>query len=158
MLSIFIIIFILYILFLLKPKLYKEKEYSYYFPKKIFTKSELHFFNILSGNIDFSRFYLLSKVRIADFVDIKKTNYKEKNALFNRIKSKHIDFVIINTKWEVLALIELDWNSNRHNKNTIKNDIFKNELFQSLGIKFFRFKNWETNVSNLKIFLETEKD
>ena len=60
---------------------------------------------------------------------------------FNKIKSKHIDFIITDQKSNIKYLIELDWYSHYKDYQTIKNDRFKEEIFKDLWLKLIRFKN-----------------
>ena len=61
---------------------------------------------------------------------------------FNKIPRKHVDFVVTDETGYVKYVIELD--DHYHNKKSVqKNDIFKDELFEYLGVKMIRF-----NVKN----------
>ena len=81
-------------------------------------------------------FIVLSKVRIEDFVEVKTGIAKnERFGLRNKIKSRHIDFLICDlaTTKPVLA-IELD-GSSHNNYNQMKVDKFKNDLFKNVGLQ-----------------------
>jgi very-short-patch-repair endonuclease len=72
---------------------------------------------------------------------------------FWAIAQKHIDFIITDYNWKILALIELDGFSHNYDK-TKNNDIFKNELFQNLNIPLVRFNvNSFYNFSILENYL-----
>ena len=70
--------------------------------------------------------------------DIKRCNYW---TAWNKIKSKHIDFVIIRTSdFRVMLAIELDDPSHSKNpkKQTVESDDFKKDHLVSAGIPFLR--------------------
>lgn len=108
----------------------QEKDYKI---KNLFSDQELKFYEKLKEYLKEKNVIVLSKVKIADFVDSK--NY------FNKISQKHIDFIITNTKGEVLLLIELDGESHMGYK-TKRSDKFKKELFNFLNIPFLRYNNY----------------
>lgn len=77
-----------------------------------------------------------------NIVEVKDTPYK--NAAFNKIRSKSIDFVLTDTKsCRILLCIELDDYTHRYYKQRIERDKFLQELFSNLEINFIRI-----NVSN----------
>ncbi len=117
---------------------------------KVFTNTELKFFNelnLLVNNIDC---YLFTKIRLVDLVRLKKAEYSKYMTIFNKLSKKHIDFVIVDKYWKVKALIELDDKS--HNTNKAKmNDKFKNELADYLNIPLIRYyASNNYNFENLK--------
>jgi hypothetical protein len=110
---------------------YQQKE-------PFFNQSELVFFQILNGRIDAHRFTIFPKVRLADIVAVAKVNGKKPFGAWNKIKAKHIDYVIWDlVESKVVMVIELDGNS--HNGNGAKkNDAFKDELFAKVGLSLVR--------------------
>jgi hypothetical protein len=117
----------------------------------VFTKSEWDFYIKLKEYLKEKNVILLSKVRLADFVWFKEKLYwYEFGKNFGAIAQKHIDFIITDYNWRILALIELDGYSHNYDK-TKNNDIFKNELFESLKIPLIRYKsNFHYDFSNLE--------
>jgi very-short-patch-repair endonuclease len=82
-------------------------------------------------------FIVLSKIRIEDFVEVKQAGL-DKNERWgkrNKIKSRHVDFLIcdINTTKPLLA-IELDGASHR-NYGRVERDNFVNNLYKDIGLK-----------------------
>lgn len=131
----------------------REKILPYKAKKYFFSKSEQEFFEILIEKIDPKKYQIFPKVRLADFMEV--TVYgREYYKWFNKIKSKHVDFMIWDLeKKEIAFVIELDGSS--HNKmKVIKRDDFINELYERVGIKIERIKvgdNFEEAIN--KIFL-----
>jgi len=113
---------------------YKKKPY-------FFTISERKFFDILQSVIN-NKYIIFSKVRIVDLLDVPKglenpDFYKR----FNKIKSKHVDFVICDKeKLAPLLVIELD-DSTHSKPNRIKRDEFVDQSFQSAGLPILHVRN-----------------
>ena len=64
---------------------------------------------------------------------------KEKAKYRGYIKSRHIDFILANSKFEIIAGIELDdWTHNREDAK--EKDSFKDKVFQKIGIPLYRVK------------------
>ena len=115
------------------------KEFIEYLSKKdyIMTWTEKYFFNLLSEHIYWKKYMIFSKVRLADIAEVKNVYTNRWFAVFNKIKSKHIDFVITDDKWKILKCIELDDYS--HNKKK-KWDEIKNIVLKIINIQLVRFK------------------
>lgn len=108
---------------------YKKKRY-------FFSVAELKFFEVLKEVIG-DNYYIFPKVRVCDIVNSEdKNNYSQ----FNRIKSKHVDFLIC-TKDPIASkiIIELDDSSHNH-KSRIKRDKFIDEVFASSEIPIIHVK------------------
>lgn len=119
---------------------------SYKKVNSILSEAEFNFFNILRLALNNSDFIICPKVRIADFVKVTRTDNWQRD--FNRISSKHIDFLVCNNKLSPILAIELDDKS--HN-NTKERDNFVNELYKSINLPILRVKNGYTySVVELK--------
>lgn len=106
-----------------------------YEPRKwILSKAELSFFHCLQNAISPEEHIIFTKVRLEDIIKVKKdTNSSEYNAARNRIKSKHIDFVICDAKTsEIQRLIELNDQSHK-NTDRIERDNFIKEISEITG-------------------------
>ena len=137
-------------------KLFWKKEIKENYEKikitRILNKNELFFYNQLTNFLQNKEVFIFSKVRLLDFLDLQKYyNFEEKTIIKNKVKSKHIDFIITNKNSEILYLIELDGFSHKNNKKTIENDKFKNKLFNILKLKLIRFKvkNWNYDFKDI---------
>lgn len=137
-----------------------ESKLDGFFEKKerFFTNSEKVFWDLLI-KINQERYLILSKVRLEDIVKVgKDITWEKKNIKRNYIKSKHIDFVILDKKNNsILAVIELDGKSHGGEKQT-KYDLIKNEILNSVKLKLFRIKVGEKFEEKIKgVFNEIEK-
>jgi len=118
----------------------KEKKYTFngVLNKKLLTDNEYTFYNKLKNITDKYELTIFSKVRLADI--IKTYNYSD----FNKIKSKHIDFVICDKYSNFIKFIELDDSTHNRFKNK-ENDYKKNEIFKNINIDIIRIKVNEEN-------------
>lgn len=147
----FIVIFVLLWFIFFKSKDFpdfslwnsSDNRFNLFVSKKFFSASELAFFNELNKFLIDSDLVLFSKPRLADFIGVKNWEYKLYMTAFNRISSKHIDFILLDKYWNVKLLIELDDYFHKKTKAK-KNDDFKNELFEYLWFPLVRFKVWKT--------------
>jgi len=114
------------------PLPYRQKRY-------FFSKSELEFYKILNSQLDAHRHTVFTKVRLADFVEVLPALRGERT-WFNKIKSKHVDFLIWDlVESKIVLAIELDGKS--HNGATMKkSDSFKDEMYEAVGLRLERVK------------------
>lgn len=119
-------------------KVETEKNYKdIYKPKKyIITLTELNFYNILLEIAKELDLILFSQVSLYNIIE---TKYNNQSA-FNKIKSKTIDFVLVDkNNCRIKLCIELDdYTHNRYDR--IERDKFINKLFSDLEIDLIRFK------------------
>jgi len=142
---IYVLIIVAVLLLFLKAKLQssienrKNNQFEYEPNKVLLSEAELKFFIFLNNEIDSNLFNISIKIRMADVFSVKPKSQNQFGA-FNKIKSKHFDFAIINKHNGVLlCLIELDDKS--HNKLAAKkNDDFKNKLCKQHNVKLIRIK------------------
>lgn len=76
----------------------------------LLSKPEKYFYNILREV--FGNYTILTKVRLADLVEANRRHPKWQ-ANFNRIRSKHVDFVICDAWLCPLVAVELDGSSHK---------------------------------------------
>ncbi len=108
-----------------------EETLPFKLKNNFFSQSEFAFYNALLEELDTVRFRVFSKVRIADFVETTATG-KDFYYWFNKIKSKHIDFIIWDTRESKIALgVELDGKSHNSQKMNDR-DNFVNKLYEQL--------------------------
>ncbi|MBR6966927.1 MAG: DUF2726 domain-containing protein [Ruminococcus sp.] len=96
------------------------------------TKNEYYFYNKLKEIAGPLNLQILAKIRLADLIEVD-TNQagKEWAKYFAKIKSKHIDFVIVDNM-KVIILLELDDSS--HQKDDRKErDSFVNNALSKAG-------------------------
>lgn len=81
--------------------------------------------------------YVLTQVRLADIVGIKKCDNRQ--SWFNKIQNKSVDFVICDKAFVVLACIELDGKTHAQEERQ-KADRSKNETLQAAGLPILRIE------------------
>ena len=133
-----------------KEKYYKNKTNKEKNPYKlndnIFTPAEKNFYNILKEITKKINLTIMTKVRLADIISTYENNYK----YFNKIKAKHIDFVLIDNKGNIKLLIEIDDKSHKEHERQ-KRDIFLNNTFEKLNIKLLRIHvRYSYNIQELE--------
>lgn len=115
-----------------KTPVYDYKN-AYKCVESLLTKAELNFYDTLEPICSELNIAVFTKVRMGDLVTVKS---KENNrAYWNKIQSKHIDFVLCNIKTlQPIICLELDDKS--HNRpDRIERDKFINEVLTSVGYK-----------------------
>lgn len=81
--------------------------------------------------------YINCKVRLADLVD---TINSRDMASFNRICSKHIDFILIDPKTsKIVCAVELD-DKSHNSRAAMKRDSFKDAVLQQCAIPLIRIR------------------
>lgn len=118
-------------------KILREQNSKPHYKKEqnLLNNTELNFFRFLINKIP-PNILVMCKVRLADIVSpVEKGRNKYK--AFNKIKSKHIDFVLIDkTTSEIKVLIELNGKSHLRAKR-IERDLFIKEVFTEAQIPIF---------------------
>ncbi len=128
----------------------KEKHSNYQINNNIFTDTEKFFYKVLKEITIKMDLTIFTKVRLADIIYSPKFNYKD----FNRIKAKHIDFVLTDKDGNIKALIELDDKSHEQEKRK-ERDEFLNNIFQNQKIKLLRIPvKYSYNTLELKQKIE----
>ena len=145
MTTLYIAVFILVVLIgfalllikLLTSQEQQEKALPYKAKQYLFSRSEHEFLKTLHEQIDTSRYSIFPKVRLADFVEVTAKG-KEYQGYWNKISSKHIDFLVWDVQENSIVLaIELDGKS--HNSQKMQErDEFVNNLYERVGIKLER--------------------
>lgn len=112
-------------------------------PSLFVNSAEFAFFHSLQKSMP-PGYFVMSKVRLEDIIRVKPgiANEKIRWHLRQRVKSRHVDFLIINDKGHPVMAIELDGGS--HNDEKTKNaDDLKNGLFRAAQIPFLRVRTGE---------------
>ena len=109
--------------------IYKAKRY-------VITLNELNFYTILIDIVKEMDMILFSQVALYNIIETKGNN----QTAFNKIRSKTIDFVIVDkNNCRIKLCIELDDYTHKK-QNRIERDKFINQLFNDLNINLIRFK------------------
>lgn len=113
------------------------------------------FFQMLETRLP-REFRLLTKVRLEDIVRVAPNikTPKQRWQLRGRVKSRHVDFLIIRSGGQPIAVIELDGSS--HSAKTATADALKNGIFSAVDLPLYRVKvgssfadHIETIIANL---------
>lgn len=109
---------------------------SYQKKERVMNESEQALFINLQKALG-AEYVVLSKVRIEDFVEVKKEkgiSYSNRLGLRGRIKSRHVDFLICNhTTTKPLFAIELDGKSHNDTRRQ-ERDHFVDELYKAINL------------------------
>ncbi len=118
--------------------------------KMLLTSYEYKLYKLLKPLTDKNNLHIMSKVRIIDFISVKRGMTKnEAYSYICKIKQSHIDFLVCNPEnLYPLAAIELDDNTHQSLKAQEK-DKFKDEVFKSAGIKLYRIKNINDDLEKI---------
>ncbi|MCK4982204.1 MAG: DUF2726 domain-containing protein [Victivallaceae bacterium] len=117
----------------------KITNYPFETTNYIMSNAELNFYHSIKKVLT-NEHAIFTKVRMEDIIQVKKQN-KNKFALRNKIKSRHIDFVICDTKTgKIQRAIELN-DSSHNQQDRIERDLFVQKAFKSAGIKLLIMKN-----------------
>ena len=80
--------------------------YMPYKKRKLLTYTEYNFYKIMKKACDEKNLLICPKVRLEDFIDV--TDKKNRMKYRGYIKSRHVDFIITDSKLNLLCGIELD--------------------------------------------------
>ncbi len=118
----------------------KNEKFPYILSDMLLTSKEQKFYNTLKPIAEKYNYTILCKMRLADIIKVPKDTY-ESLRWFNYIKAKHIDFLVCDSNFKIIALIEVD--DYTHNfDNRKKRDKFVNEIFKQLNVKLLHYKTW----------------
>ncbi len=113
----------------------ENTNYMPYVRKNLLTPTEQFFYSILYREAQDRNLIVCPKVRLEDIVQV--TDKQNINKYRGYIKSRHIDFVLLNFNCETVAAIELD-DPSHNTRKAYAADNFKNELFYTTGIPLIR--------------------
>ncbi|WPJ98097.1 DUF2726 domain-containing protein [Coraliomargarita algicola] len=116
----------------------QETKLPYQACKSLLTPNEHAFFKVLQPLVE-PHWHLFAKVRMEDIIEVpKELEYREKQSLRGRIKSRHIDFVICDpTTLKVLTCIELDDKSHQKKKSK-EADQYNDRAMRDAGVSLLR--------------------
>lgn len=114
-----------------------------YCKKYLLTKNEWAFYKKIKPICEKYNLHIISKVRVADFVEVESKNQKERYKYFNKIKNKHVDFILCNPEnLAIIAIVELD-DKSHNSKKAEESDKFKNKLFETTGYILIRARQYD---------------
>ena len=104
-----------------------HEKLPYELNETILTERERAFYRMLRPIADRLELQICPKVRVADIVSIKKGT-RDWQKWFNKIRSKHVDFLLCDYDMNIVLMIELDDRSHE-TERARKNDALKNAIF-----------------------------
>lgn len=121
----------------------------------LFTPAELAFLHVLQQAVR-DEYRIFGKVRLADVVKVKRGLDRSRyQSAFNRIQSKHLDFVVCRADdLSVAFVVELDDRSHRR-KSAQKRDEVKNQALSAANVPLFRFcvqRNYDISTIRNTLF------
>ena len=119
----------------LKELAKEEPEYMPYAKGSLLTKTEHTFFVALVREALKRRLLVCPKVRLEDIIFV--TDWQNRFKYRGYIKSRHVDFVLINPRGETACAIELD-DPSHYSAKAAQADEFKNKLFYTVKIPLIR--------------------
>src|SRR5439155_23580098 len=99
--------------------------------ESLLSPAELDFYNVLKMATR-DQFVILLKVGLSDLCEV--TDRHVNQAAFNRVQSKHVDFVLCDrVTFAPVVAIELD-DSTHYRRERADRDAFVNQLFRGIGV------------------------
>lgn len=121
-----------------------HEKLPYEMNETILTERERSFYRILRPIADKLELQICPKVRVADIVSIKKGT-RDWQKWFNKIRSKHVDFLLCDYDMNIVLIIELDDRSHE-TERAKKNDALKNAIF---GNKLVRIRSLKDDIEGI---------
>ena len=123
-------------------------QYSPYYQRKLlFTKNEYYEFMKLVAFAKANRLEVLAKVRLLDLIE-PRTEYKRSKTFLYKIQAKHVDFVVTDAKYNIVAIIELDDNS--HNRpDRAQRDMFVDEVLLGVGYNVLHTRSITNEITQM---------
>lgn len=105
--------------------------------RHLLTKTEYAFWCVLRTKVAKYDLLICPKVRMEDFLAVNVKGERQRQSWRGKVKSRHIDFILCDKDLRMLAGVELD-DDTHNNKDAIKLDRFKNQVFETIGLPLFR--------------------
>jgi len=129
-----VVVILKFVLTILKQK---PSTFPYESAGILLSPAERSFFGVLEQALG-NTYRIFCKVRLADVLSVKKGAANWQTA-FNRIQSKHLDFVICNpADFSILLAIELDDQSHEKPSRQERDD-FVDKALETAGVRLVRF-------------------
>lgn len=114
--------------------------FPYKLTQRIFSEKEGYFYRDVRPIADKLGLIVFTKMRVADLLYIPKGTENEK-AWFNRIKAKHIDFILVDRDYHIRLLVEVDDPThNRPDRQARDQEV--DEMFRQQGLEVLHLRAW----------------
>lgn len=132
---------------------YSDYQITPYRARRLLTNHELGFYSVLKDIAKEKNLCVLSKIRLADLVEVEPMSDKRKSyGFFNKISRKHIDFALANPEdLSIVVLIELD--DFTHDKKQSDRDKFVEAVFKKTQYKLLRVRSTKDLKNRLEEIL-----
>lgn len=121
----------------------KEREkviYPYKLKQRVFSQKEGYFYRDVRPIADKLGLLVFTKMRLADLLEVPKTQ-PDYMKWFNRIKAKHIDFILVDRDYHIRLLVEVDDPShNRPDRQARDEEV--DEIFRQQGLEVLHLRAW----------------
>ena len=114
--------------------------YPYKLKQRVFSDKEGYFFRDVRPIADKLGLIVFTKMRIADLLEVPK-NHPEFTKWFNKIKSKHVDFIFVDQNYHIKLLVEVDDPThNRPDRQARDQEV--DEMFRQQGLEVLHLRAW----------------
>jgi very-short-patch-repair endonuclease len=144
---------------ILEVKEVKKDDNYFYLKQKMMNSSEQAFYINLEKQIGAS-YLILPKVRIEDFVGVKHRGLSrsERFGLRNKIKSRHVDFLICDSK-NLCPLLAIEIDGASHNsEKRIERDMMLDKIYKNINLEYIHIKvgdDFEEEAKKIKEMLDS---
>lgn len=126
-----------------------EEKFPYILNTPIMSVKEKSFYKAVKPIADELGLVVFAKIRLADLLTVPKDTANH-HKWFNYVKSKHVDFVLVDTELNIKAVIEVD--DSTHNRPDRKErDEFVDKAFRQLGLEVLHIYSWGTRYGGVDL-------
>jgi len=127
----------------------QEEKYPYVLNNPIMSAKEKSFYRAVLPIANELGLTVFSKIRIADLLKVP-NNISKYQTWFNRIKAKHVDFVLVDSNMNIKVIIEVD--DRTHSRDDRKQrDNFVDNAFGQLGLEVLHIYSWGNNYGGVDL-------
>lgn len=114
--------------------------YPYKLVQRVFSPKEGYFYRDVRPIADKLGLLVFTKMRLADLLEVPK-GQQDYMKWFNRIKAKHIDFILVDRDYHIRLLVEVDDPShNRSDRQARDEEV--DEIFRQQGMEVLHLRAW----------------
>lgn len=117
----------------------RNRQHGYVRRNALLTPTEQRSYRRFEQAVNRFGYRLFAQVRIADLVQVKGSKGRAWWRKFVKISSKHVDFVVTNADFVIVAAIEVDDRSHER-KERVERDQFVDQVFHESGLPLIRVK------------------
>lgn len=120
------------------------QNHQFYQRKLLFTKHEYYEFTKLAVFAKTHQLEVLAKVRLLDLIEPRPQYMRNKKFLY-KIQAKHVDFVVTDTKYRIVCIIELD-DSSHDRQDRFERDVFVDTVLRGVGYQIIHTRSITEDV------------